>query len=133
MSHDAHQPPERSSSDGGAGGAYPPGGANPPQGAYPPAGAYPPPGGYPYPPYPSGYRDPEAKSRVVAGVLGILLGSIGVHRFYLGYTGIGVLQIVATIVTCGLAGVWGFVEGIVYLVSKQGYYSVDATGRPLSD
>lgn len=78
------------------------------------------------------YADPNAKSRVVAGILGILLGSLGVHRFYLGYTGIGILQLVLTIVTFGLAGIWGFVEGILYLVSKTGTYSVDAQGRPLT-
>lgn len=83
-------------------------------------------------PYGQPYADPNAKSRVVAGILGILLGSIGVHRFYLGYTGIGILQIVLTIVTFGVAGIWGFVEGILYLVSKTGTYSVDAQGRPLT-
>ena len=77
--------------------------------------------------------DPYAKSRVIAGILGILLGGLGVHRFYLGYVGIGVAQIVVTIVTFGAGALWGFIEGILYLTQKTGTYSVDATGRPLRD
>lgn len=83
--------------------------------------------------YQAPYIDPYAKSRLVAGLLGIFLGTFGVHRFYLGYTQIGVWQIVASVVTCGIAGIWGFVEGILYLASKTGSYSVDATGRPLTN
>lgn len=85
---------------------------------------------------PYGYAapvDPYAKSRVIAGILGILLGGLGVHRFYLGYVGIGVAQIVVTIVTFGAGALWGFIEGILYLTQKTGTYSVDATGRPLRD
>ncbi len=87
-------------------------------------------------PYGYGYgpsADPYAKSRVVAGVLGILLGGLGVHRFYLGYVGIGIAQIAVTIVTFGVGALWGFVEGILYLTQRTGSYSVDATGRPLRD
>ncbi|WP_127129987.1 NINE protein [Georgenia sp. SYP-B2076] len=69
----------------------------------------------------------------MAGVLGILLGGLGIHRFYLGYTGIGILQIVVTILTFGLGHLWGLVEGVLYLVSRTGYYSVDADGRPLTN
>ena len=74
--------------------------------------------------------DPQAKSKIVAGLLGIFLGGFGVHRFYLGYTKIGVIQIIVTIVTCGIGSLWGFVEGILYLVGA-GNYTTDATGRPL--
>ncbi len=91
----------------------------------PPAGY---PGGY-GPPVP---YDPQAKSKVVAGVLGILLGSFGIHRFYLGYTTIGIVQIVVTILTCGIGGLWGFVEGILYLVGAENFRT-DASGRPLRD
>ena len=76
--------------------------------------------------------DPQAKSKVAAGLFGILLGGFGVHRFYLGYTTIGILQIVVTIFTCGLGSLWGLVEGILYLVGANGY-TTDATGRPLRD
>lgn len=78
---------------------------------------------------PAAYR-PEGKSRVAAGVLGIVLGHIGVHRFYLGYIGIGILQIVVTCCTLGIGGLWGFVEGIVILT---GGFRTDARGIPLRD
>ncbi len=81
--------------------------------------------------YQAQYVDPQAKSKLVAGLLGIFLGSVGVHRFYLGYTSIGVWQIVATVVTCGMASLWGLVEGILYLASTSGSFTVDADGRPL--
>ena len=87
---------------------------------------------YPQQPYQQPYSDPNAKSRIVAGLLGIFLGGLGMHRFYLGYTKIGVIQIIASVLTFGAAGIWGFVEGILYLVSKEGTYSVDAEGRPLA-
>lgn len=72
-----------------------------------------------------------AKSKVVAGLLGIFIGSLGIHRFYLGYTGIGVLQILLTLVTCGAAGLWGFIEGILILVGVG--IVTDAQGQPLVD
>jgi len=71
-----------------------------------------------------------ARSKLTAGLLGIFLGGLGVHRFYLGYTGIGVAQIVVTILTCGLGSLWGFIEGIMILV---GSIDRDAEGRPLTD
>jgi TM2 domain-containing membrane protein YozV len=76
--------------------------------------------------------DPQAKSKIVAGLLGIFLGGFGVHRFYLGFTKIGVIQIIVTIVTCGIGSLWGFVEGILYLVGSDNYRT-DATGRPLRE
>jgi TM2 domain-containing membrane protein YozV len=92
-----------------------------------------PPGyGQPVPAYGMVAYDPQAKSKVAAGLFGILLGGFGVHRFYLGYTTIGVIQIVVTIFTCGIGSLWGFIEGILYLVGANGY-TTDATGRPLRD
>lgn len=70
------------------------------------------------------------RNRWVAGTLGVLLGAFGVHRFYLGYTGLGVLQIVLTFCTAGIAGIWGFVEGVLILVGMR-YRDVD--GLPLRE
>lgn len=103
----------------------------------PPPGYAPPPPGFAPPPappvgYPAEfvlYVDPLAKSRLTAGLLGIFLGALGVHRFYLGYTSIGVLQILVTIATCGIGGFWGIIEGILIL-SGSGI-KTDADGRPL--
>lgn len=102
--------------------------AQPGYGGYPPAGQWPAQPGYGYPPY----YDPAAKSKVVAGLLGILVGGFGVHRFYLGYTSIGIAQIAVTILTCGLGAIWGLVEGVMILVGSE-QFRVDATGRPLRD
>ncbi|MBJ2122264.1 TM2 domain-containing protein [Arthrobacter sp. MSA 4-2] len=112
----------------------PPGGQYPsgqfqgqfPQGQYPQGQPY----GVPGYPYGSGY--PEQKSRLVAGLLGILLGSLGIHRFYLGYVGIGIAQIAVTIVTFGLGAVWGFIEGIMILVGAESFRR-DAKGVPLKE
>jgi len=72
---------------------------------------------------------PPAKSRLTAGLLGIFLGAFGVHRFYLGFTSIGVLQILVTIATCGVGGLWGIVEGGLILGGSG--FTTDADGRPL--
>lgn len=72
----------------------------------------------------------EQKSKIVAGILGILLGGFGVHRFYLGYVGIGIAQIVVTLITFGFGAIWGFIEGILILV---GSINKDAKGVPLKD
>ena len=71
------------------------------------------------------------KSKLVAGLLGILLGGLGVHRFYLGYIGIGIAQIVVTLVTCGVGHFWGLIEGILILTGST--ITTDAEGRPLKD
>jgi TM2 domain-containing membrane protein YozV len=73
---------------------------------------------------------PQAKSRLAAGLLGILLGHIGIHRFYLGYVGVGIIQIVVTVASCGVGALWGFVEGIVI---HAGGFPTDARGVPLRD
>lgn len=70
----------------------------------------------------------EGKSKMAAGLLGLFLGAWGVHNFYLGNTGRGVAQILVTLVTCGLGGLWGFIEGILILT---GSINTDADGRPL--
>lgn len=63
--------------------------------------------------------DYSEKSRVAAGVLGIVLGGLGVHRFYLGSIGIGILQIIVTIFTLGLGSIWGFVEGVIIIAGGK--------------
>ncbi len=61
----------------------------------------------------------EAKNKkIVAGILGILLGCIGAHKFYLGYTTAGIIHIVATLF-CGVGGIIGLIEGIIYLTKSD--------------
>lgn len=73
----------------------------------------------------------ERKSKLAAGLLGIFLGGFGVHRFYLGYTTIGVIQILVTLITCGVGHFWGFIEGILIIAGTT--ITTDADGRPLKD
>ena len=69
----------------------------------------------------------SSRNRWIAGALGVLLGQFGVHRFYLGFVGIGVSQIVVTVATCGLGGIWGFIEGILCFCGAMR----DVDGLPL--
>ena len=69
------------------------------------------------------------RDAISALLLGIFLGEFGAHRFYLGYTGIGILQLLLTICTCGIAGIWGFVEGILCLCGRM----QDVDGYELRD
>lgn len=77
------------------------------------------------------------KSKIAAGLLGIFLGSLGIHNFYLGYTTKAIIQLVVTlvgsIITFGIAGlameIWGLVEGIMILTGK---IAVDGKGVPLA-
>lgn len=68
------------------------------------------------------------KSKLTAGLLGIFLGGLGIHSFYLGFTRRGVLQIVVTFLTLGIGALWGFIEGILILADKM---PLDADGQPL--
>ncbi len=69
------------------------------------------------------------KSKLVAGLLQIFLGSFGVGRFYLGYTTIGALQIAATWLTCGVGGLWPLIDGVLIIAGKV----PDVDGRTLRD
>lgn len=62
---------------------------------------------------------PGADKKVLAGVLGILLGSLGLHRFVLGDVTGGILRIVITVLTCGVGSIIGLVEGIIYLTKSD--------------
>ena len=78
--------------------------------------------------------NPNAKSKLAAGLLGIFLGSLGIHNFYLGFTGKAIAQLLISVLTCGLlstvSAVWGLIEGIFYLTGR---YSTDAGGNPLAE
>ena len=61
----------------------------------------------------------KSEKKVIAGILGILLGYLGIHKFYLGYTKEGIIQIVLTFVTLGFASIIGLIEGIIYLTKTD--------------
>ncbi|OZG62324.1 TM2 domain-containing protein [Bifidobacterium lemurum] len=80
------------------------------------------------------------RSKLAAGLLGIFLGSLGVHNFYLGNTGKAVAQLLLTlvgwIVIVGplVSGIWALVEAILILCSQPGSpWHQDANGRELAD
>ena len=97
------------------------------------------PGYQPQPQQPAYY--PQPKSKLAAGLLGIFLGALGVHNFYLGYTGKAVAQLLLTLVGWVLFGlgpvvawVWGLIESILILCSTYGSnWHRDAKGFGLSD
>ena len=64
-----------------------------------------------------------ADKKIPAGVCGILLGALGVHKFILGYTTEGVIMLLVTVLTCGIGGaitgLIGLIEGIVYLTKSD--------------
>ncbi|MBR3660298.1 MAG: TM2 domain-containing protein [Bacilli bacterium] len=78
--------------------------------------------------------DPNAKSKLAAGLFGIFLGCFGVHNFYLGYTGKAVAQLLITVLSCfflsPISAIWGLIEGILILA---GSIDTDAEGHKLTD
>lgn len=79
-----------------------------------------------------------ASKKIAAGICGILLGALGVHKFILGYTTEGLIMLGVSVLTCGIGatvmGIIGLIEGIIYLampdnqfvntyiVSKKGWF-----------
>ncbi|MBN2563275.1 MAG: TM2 domain-containing protein [Phycisphaerae bacterium] len=122
--------------DGAGAGLPSPGPPVPPVPRMPPvAGAVPPEAGY------ARRGSVSSRSRLVAGLLGIFLGGLGIHRFYLGYNGIGLLMLLLSVsggigsffcipgAGCGIIGLWGLIEGIVCLCGGMR----DADGLELRD
>ena len=77
---------------------------------------------------------PGADKKVIAGVLAILLGYLGIHKFYLGYTTAGLVMLLISVCTCGIAGtvIWiiSIIEGITYLSkSDADFVATYVTGK----
>lgn len=92
---------------------------------YPPAPSA---GGYPYPPpQPPLPPDPHiadaSSKKMAAGLCGILLGALGIHKFILGYTTAGVIMLLVSILSCGIAAgimhIIGLIEGIMYITKSD--------------
>ena len=83
-----------------------------------------------------GKKTEGEKSKVVAGILGIFVGALGIHNFYLGYTTKAIIQllisIIGSFVFIGpiISSIWGFVEGVLILCGK---IKVDGKGNLLKD
>ena len=86
--------------------------------------------------------NPEAKSKVAAGILALFFGYLGVHNFYLGYTSKAVTQLLLYLLGIPLClifvgipmiigvGIWVFVEAIMIFTGK---IDKDAKGNLLKD
>lgn len=65
----------------------------------------------------------QESKRVISGILGILLGSLGIHKFVLGYTTEGLIMLAICVLTCGIGGavtsLIGLIEGIIYLTKSD--------------
>ena len=66
---------------------------------------------------------PGAENKIAAGILGILLGGLGIHKFILGYSTAGVIMLLISLLTCGLGypimHLFGLIEGIIYLTKTD--------------
>lgn len=64
-----------------------------------------------------------SEKKIAAGICGILLGALGVHKFILGYTKEGVIMLVLTVISLGflgfVTGIIGLIEGILYLTKSD--------------
>ena len=72
--------------------------------------------------------------RIIAGILGIVLGALGIHKFLLGYQKEGIIMLVVSLISFGyLAGLMaliGLVEGIIYLTkSDEDFYQTYQVGK----
>ena len=77
---------------------------------------------------------PGADKKIAAGVCGILLGALGVHKFILGYTKEGIIMLLVSVLSLGMlawiSGIIGLIEGILYLTkSDEDFSSTYVTGR----
>jgi len=87
-------------------------------------------------PQPQTNINQEPKSKLVAGLLAVFVGGLGIHNFYLGYTNRGLTQllisVVGSIFVIGpfVAGIWGFIEGIQIFT---GDINQDANGVRFKD
>ena len=76
--------------------------------------------------------DQPPKQMIVALLLGLFIGTLGIHNFYLGHTGRGIAQLLITILTFGIGvlitGPWVLIEIIMMVTGSL----KDGMGRPLA-
>lgn len=71
----------------------------------------------------------QENKKVLAGVLAIILGGLGVHKFILGYTKEGIIQLILGI-ACGVGALIGLIEGIIYLTkTDEDFYNTYQVGK----
>ncbi len=82
----------------------------------------------------SGNASNANSKKVLAGVLAILLGGLGVHKFIIGATTAGIIMACVSVLSCGFAapimGIIGLIEGIIYLTkSDEEFYQTYIVGK----
>jgi TM2 domain-containing membrane protein YozV len=64
-----------------------------------------------------------SEKKIAAGICGILLGALGIHKFILGYTKEGIIMLLVTVISFGMLGfvmgIIGLIEGIIYLTKSD--------------
>lgn len=65
------------------------------------------------------WRAQGADKKVPTAICAMFLGAFGVHKFILGYTAEGLIQLAIGIFTCGIGSVIGLIEGIIYLTKSD--------------
>lgn len=63
--------------------------------------------------------DEKGPDRTMCGILAILLGGLGIHKFMMGQTTPGIITLVLSVITCGAFGIVPFIEGIIYLTKTD--------------
>jgi len=84
-------------------------------------------------PVPTSREEANGK-KIAAGICGILLGAFGIHKFVLGMKEAGLIMLLGTVLSCGIAypvfHLIGIIEGILYLTkSDEEFYRVYIVGR----
>ncbi|MGE9270960.1 MAG: TM2 domain-containing protein [Verrucomicrobiales bacterium] len=60
----------------------------------------------------------KSEKKLITGIFALLLGGLGVHKFYLGYTKEGIIQLILGL-ACGIGSIIGIIEGIIYLTKTD--------------
>ena len=70
----------------------------------------------------------QGSNRTTIGIVAILLGSLGIHKFMMGMTTAGIIQILLS--CCGVGGIIGVIEGIIYLTkTDEEFYQTYVVGK----
>ncbi len=79
------------------------------------------------------FSSDKSNKRIVAGIIAILFGSLGIHKFILGYQKEGIIMLVISFLSfgllAGLVAIVGLIEGIIYLTkSDEEFYQTYQIG-----
>ena len=71
-------------------------------------------------------NEQKPKSKVAAGLLAIFLGTLGIHKFYLGYITEGIIMLCVSLLTAGflaaIVEIISIIEGIIYLTMDNNQF-----------